>query len=123
MKTLSLAGRLLFGLCLLAFSINPLLHARQTAEAMPFPAAQLLIAYGSGIILLAGGLSLLAGKWIQPALLLVACVMLVRAFSSHFPDLGEPDYAKKMLQIMNMTKDIAIAGAALFMAGSSSKRH
>jgi uncharacterized membrane protein YphA (DoxX/SURF4 family) len=123
MKTLSLAGRMLFGLCLLAFSVNPLLHARQTAEAMPLPAAQLLIAYGAGIILLAGGLSLLTGKWMQPALLLVACVMFVRAFTSHLPNMDEPDYAVKMLQIMNMTKDIALAGAALFIAGHSSGKH
>jgi len=123
MQTLSVAGRLMFGLCLLVFSVNPLLHAPQTAAAMPLPAAQLLIAYGAGIILLAGGLSLLTGKWIQPAMLLVACVLLVRAFTSHLPNMAEPDYAKKMLQIMKMTKDVALAGAALFFAGSSSKRN
>ena len=116
MKTLTTFGRILFGLTLLVFAINPLLHATQTAATIPFPMATPLT-YLSGLLLLAGGISLLLNKWTHVNMLLIAVLLVVRAMTIHYPNFGNVDYAQMMLEIMNMTKDFGLAGAALFMAG------
>jgi len=117
MKNLTTIGRILFGLSLIAFSINPLLYSTQTAAVIPFPVAKQLVTYLSGLLLLAGGLSLILNKWVDYTMLLIALLLLVRAFTVHFLDLAEGDSSIIMTQIMNMAKDIGMAGAALFMAG------
>ena len=119
MKNLTIPGRILFGLSLLAFSINPLLHAEQTAAALPIHMAGLAISYLSGLILLSGGVSLILNKWVSVSMLLVAGLLLVRAFALHLPDPTEGDSNIKMQQIMTLARDFGMAGAAMLIAGFS----
>ena len=81
--------------------------------------ANLPLAYVSGILLVAGGLSLIFNKWAHVTMLMIAALMIVRACTVHYPNFAEEDSAIKMLQVMNMAKDFGLAGAALFMAGLS----
>jgi len=121
MKNLTIPGRILFGLSLLAFSINPLLHANETAAALPFQMAGLAISYISGLILLSGGVSLILNKWVSTTMLLVAGLLIVRAFALHLPDPTEGDSNIKMQQIMVLARDFGMAGAAMLIAGYSQK--
>ena len=116
MKTLSTLGRILFGLTMLIFAVNPLMHAQQTAAVIHLPMATPLT-YLSGIVFLAGGISLLLNRWTHITMLMIAVLLVVRAFTMHYPNFGADDYAQKMMEIMNMAKDFGLAGAALFMAG------
>jgi len=117
MKNLTIPGRILFGLSLLAFSINPLLHANETAAALPFQMASLAVSYISGLVLLTGGVSLILNKWVSTAMLLVAGLLIVRAFALHLPDPTEGDSNIKMQQIMVLARDFGMAGAAMLIAG------
>ena len=116
MKKLSIVGRILFGITLVVFAVNPILHAQQTAAVIHLPMATPLT-YLSGLVLLLGGVSLLLNRWTHLTMLMIAVLLVVRALTIHYPDFSSEDYAQKMLEIMNMAKDFGLAGAALFMAG------
>ena len=118
MKFLATIGRILFGLSLIVFSINPLMHAEQTAATIPFPMAK-IVAYLSGLLLLTGGLCLVMNRWVHLTMLMVAILLIARALTVHYPDFSEPDYAVMILGVMNMTKDLGLAGAAMLLTGLS----
>ena len=123
MKNLTIPGRILFGLSLLAFSINPLLHAEHTAAALPFHMAGLALSYLSGLILLSGGVSLILNKWVSYSMLLVAGLLLIRAFAMHLPDPTEGDSNIKMQQVMKLARDVGMAGAAMLIASLSKQEN
>ena len=118
MKNISNLGRILFGISLLIFAVNPLMHATQTAAAIPLPMAQPL-AYISGIVLLAGGLSIIFNKSVHITMFLISILLLLRACTVHYPNFSEGDSEIFMAEVMNMAKDFGLAGAALFMSGLS----
>ena len=117
MKNLSTLGRILFGLSLIVFAVNPLMYSSQTAAIIPMTIAKMPLTYISGLLLLGGGISLLVNKWVHLSMLLITILLLVRAFTVHYPDFSEGDSNIRLMQIMNMAKDFGLAGAALFMAG------
>ena len=118
MKILATLGRIIFGLSLIVFATNPLLHADQTAATIPFPMAK-MVTYLAGVLLLAGGICLVMNRWVHLTMLMVAVLLIARALTIHYPNFSEPDYAVMILSVMNMTKDLGLAGAALLLTGLS----
>src|SRR2546423_5922893 len=115
---LSLAGRILFGVPLLVFAVMHLAKSGMMAGNVlsGWPMAQLLVIV-SGLGLLAAALSVLSGRMMKPAGMLLAAEMLLFVFTIHIPHVvhatDEIMKTQSMAQIFN---DTMIAGAALVIA-------
>lgn len=109
-------GRILFSLMLVTGGLN---HFTKT-EAMAgyaahkgVPQAKLAVSL-SGLMLLAGGLSIILGVWADLGALVVAVVLLAMALKMH-------DYWKaadaqaKQMETISFFKNVSMAGAALVM--------
>jgi len=115
-ELLQFAGRLLFVLLLLGTGAG---HLTQTAgmaayaESKGVPSAKLLVQIG-GVALVAGAFSILLGIWADVGSLGIAVLLLIIAFEMHqFWKATDP--MEKQMEMVQFQKDVALAGAALFM--------
>jgi uncharacterized membrane protein YphA (DoxX/SURF4 family) len=117
MDVLFLIGRILFGLVFLFSGATiHLLQARQGigyARMYRVPAAALLVPL-SGVMAVAGALSVMLGAWADlGALLLVAFLLPVAFFMHGF--WRETDEQTKSNQMAHFMKNLALAGGALVL--------
>jgi len=115
-EIIQFAGRLLFVLLLLATGAG---HLTQTAamagyaESKGVPQAKLLVQI-SGLALIGGAVSILLGIWADVGALGVAVLLLIIAVEMH-QFWKSTDPMEKQMEMIQFQKDVALAGAALFM--------
>ena len=116
MNAVMLIGRILFALTTVSFGLN---HFRKL-EAMTgyatfkkIPSAKASVAV-SGLLLLAGGISVILGIYADLGALVLAIVIFVIAFKMH--DFWiQSDAQTKQAEMASFFKNISMAGGALFI--------
>ena len=116
MDWLYLVGRVLFALIFVASGVG---HFAQLADIADYaggkrvPAAKVTVTF-SGLILLAGGLSVMLGVWVEIGAWLLFFFLIVAGILMHdFWAVSEP--LKKMVEQAQFMKNISMAGAALLI--------
>ena len=117
MDVLVLVGRILFTIVFLGSALNHLTQSKQMAAyagSRGIPAAMAApVTLFTGLLLLAGGLSVLLGIWADLGALLLAVFLLSTALVMHAFWKEEGD--AKMMEMQHFMKDLALAGAALML--------
>ncbi|GAA2139502.1 DoxX family protein [Streptomyces synnematoformans] len=116
MDVLVLIGRILFVPLFLSSAVGHLTQTKQMgqyAAAKGVPAAEPATA-GSGVLMLAGGLSVLLGVWADLGALLLAVFLVPTAVLMH-AFWKEEDPQSKQMEMIQFNKDISLAGAALML--------
>ena len=121
-KAALIAGRLIFGGYFLYNGINHFRHRKMLADyarskGTPFPALAVPV---TGLMLIAGGLSVLAGK--RPKL---GASLLTTFLAGVSPQIHgfwkENDPQQRMNDMVNFMKNMALVGAALMVVGQSDR--
>jgi len=116
LKVVFLAGRLLFGWFFLKAGYGHLVNLQgmaQYAAMNKVPAPKLAVG-GTGLMLLAGGLSVLLGVYVPIGVILLVAFLVPTAFLMHkYWGLSDPMSAAG--QAAHFWKNIALAGAALLI--------
>jgi putative oxidoreductase len=116
MKALTLSGRILFALPMAVFGFGHLANAGQMAGMVPsFIPGGVIWVYFTGLVLLASAISIIIGKFVKYAGLGLGILLLIFAFAIWLPMLGNEQM--KQMAFPGLMKDIAMAGAAFFIAG------
>ena len=111
--TLLMIGRIIFSMMFVGSGIGHLMDSEGTAqyvESKGLGNAKLL-AQGSGVALLAGGLGLLLGIWTDLAFAGIGILVLIMAFVMH-PFWGLEGEVQQM-EMSGFMKNLTIAGACL----------
>ncbi|WP_067719752.1 DoxX family protein [Nocardia yamanashiensis] len=116
MDVLVLIGRVLFVLLFLSSGFGHIAQADAMAQyakfkGVPMPKPAVL---ASGVLLIAGGLSVLLGVWADLGALLLFVFLLPTAFLMH-AFWKETDPQAKQTEMIQFNKDLALAGAALML--------
>ncbi|MDI3327031.1 MAG: DoxX family protein [Alicyclobacillaceae bacterium] len=120
MTWLWLVGRVVFGIY---FMMDGILHFTQfqnmkqyaAYKGIPVPGFSVAV---TGLLLLAGGLSILTGYWVQIGLILLAVFLVAAAVLVHnFWTVEDPQ--GKATEMAHFTKNIGLAAAALMMLAIS----
>jgi putative oxidoreductase len=115
MDILVLIGRILFAALFIGSGINHFSNGRAMAgyaAAKGVPQA-LAATYAGGVLLLAGGLSVLLGIWADLGSLLLVIFLVPTALLMH-PFWKARDQ-ERMMESVQFQKDMALAGAALML--------
>lgn len=114
MEFLFWVGRILFSLIFLGSGLTHLTNLEemsQYAGSKGLPAPKLATAV-SGLVIIAGGLSILFWQWVSVGSWLLAGFLLVAAFTMHdFWTLEDPQ--QKQSEQGQFMKNLALAGAAI----------
>lgn len=121
MKSLTTSGRITFGLTFVIFGLLHFAAGSNMAGLVPsWVPGGVFWVYFTGLALLAGGISLIADKFVFWSGIGLAVLMAVFIFSIHLPlVIGGGDAAQ--FAMPTLLKDVAMAGAAIFMSGLSKK--
>ncbi len=115
MDVVLLIGRILFGVLLVMSGIG---HMTQTemmsgyAESRGIRPGRPLVII-SGLALIAGGLGIILGIWIDLAAIGMAVLLILIALGMHHFWTDEPD--ARGLDMIQFQKDLALAGSALIL--------
>jgi putative oxidoreductase len=120
MDWLWLIGRAVFGLYFTYSGLNHFLQfkgMKQYASYKGIPAAGLSVVV-TGLMLLAGGLSILTGYWIEYGLYVLVVFLVAAAFTMHnFWSVEDP--TQKAGESSQFLKNLALAAAALMLLSIS----
>jgi putative oxidoreductase len=115
----STLGRILFALPFLVFGINHFLYAKGMAGIVPsFIPGGVIWVYITGVALVAASISIIAKKYIKVSTLLLALFLILMVILVHVPGLNNADKMVSMNAMVGLLKDLALAGAALYISGS-----
>ena len=115
MDILVLIGRILFSAIFIGSGYNHLANGKAMsgyAAAKGVPAAP-AATYAGGVLLLAGGVSVLFGIWADLGALLLVIFLVPTAVLMHA--FWREEGQERMLDMIHFQKDIALAGAALML--------
>ncbi|MEU9207682.1 DoxX family membrane protein [Streptomyces sp. NPDC048415] len=116
MDVLVFIGRILFAALFLGSAVGHLTQTKAMAgyaSSRGVPAA-VPATFGSGLLLLLGGLSVLLGVWADLGALLLVVFLVPTALLMHaFWKETEPQ--AKQMEMVQFNKDMALAGAALML--------
>jgi|AntRauTorcE11898_2_1112593.scaffolds.fasta_scaffold34397_1 uncharacterized membrane protein len=109
-------GRIVFALPFAIFGILHFINAGQMAGFVPaFIPGGVIWVYLTGAALLAASISILAQKMTRLACILLGVLLLIFVLTIHLPGVIESGGESGM---PNLLKDLALAGASWFIAGS-----
>ncbi len=111
-------GRILFALPFLGFGISHLMNAQDMSAMVPeeLPGSGALYVYITGALEIIAAICILIKKFDYEAALGLATLMLLFVLLIHVPS-----FASGPVAIANALKDLALAGAALYYAGTRMK--
>lgn len=116
-KTIS---RYLFAIPFLIFGLIQLIMAGNMVSMVPeFIPGGIFWVYATGLGFIGAALSILLQKMVKPATLLLGIMLIIFAFSVWFPQTMSSDQMTMQVGMTNFLKDLALAGAALFISGKS----
>lgn len=116
MNTILLIGRILFALVFVSSGLSHLAKVEAMAGYAKFkkvPAAKLSVLV-SGVLLAAGGLSIILGVYADLGALIIAILMIVMALKMH-DFWTQTDAQAKQTEMISFSKNISMAGGALFI--------
>ena len=118
MDKLPIIGQMIFGLYFLQAGLNHFLHNKMLigyvkSKKIPRPRPP---AGFTGLILVAGSLAVLTGRYLEWGLGLLAVFLLIVSFTMHNFWANKNDQ-EKMMNMVNFMKNMALLGAILFMYG------
>ncbi len=118
-QTLTLIGRIIFALTIAYFGIGHLTSAAAMTGLVPamFSAVATPLVYFTGVCLLLASVSMLINKWMRWAGILLAVFLVLTVLMVHVPNLAAPEETAKMTAMIMIVKDMAMAAAALIIAG------
>jgi uncharacterized membrane protein len=116
MKNLSIVGRILFALPFGIIGLNHFLmvdfFTGMLTSFIPGTGFTVLL---TGLMLIAASLSIIVKKFVRPATLLLAVLLLIFILTIHVPGLFDQGEPAKMA-MMQLFKDTALMGGALLIA-------
>jgi len=116
---LSLIGRIIYSIPMLIFAFGHFRNADMMSGMVPsFIPGGVFWVYFVGLALLAAGVSIIINKKMKLATLLLGIMLLIFAFTIHFPNVIGGNGMTAMPMFM---KDLGLAGAAFFMSGQASE--
>ena len=116
MNTILLIGRILFALVFVSSGLSHLAKVEAMAGYAKFkkvPAAKLSVLV-SGVLLAAGGVSIILGVYADLGALIIAILMIVMALKMH-DFWTQTDAQAKQTEMISFSKNISMAGGALFI--------
>lgn len=118
MTTVYLIGRVIFGLYFAYSGLNHFLNGKGMVgyaafKKVPMPA---LAVYGSGLLILLGGLGVVFEMYIQISLVLIIVFLVPVTFFMH-DFWKDTDPQSKISNKINFQKNLALIGAALMLLG------
>jgi putative oxidoreductase len=116
MDGLVLIGRILFSILFLASAVNHLVNTKSMAQyagSKGIPSPQPAV-FGSGVVLLIGGLSVLLGIWADLGALLLFLFLIPTALLMH-GFWRESKSGDRQSEMIHFQKDLSLAGAALML--------
>ena len=116
MNTVLLIGRILFAIMFVSGGLNHLTKAEAMAgyagfKKVPAPKLANLV---SGVLLIAGGLSVILGVYADLGALVLAVLLVLMALKMH-DFWAQADAQAKQTETINFFKNISMAGGALIM--------
>lgn len=116
MNTVLLIGRILFAIMFVSGGLNHLTKAEAMAgyagfKKVPAPKLANLV---SGVLLIAGGLSIILGIYADLGALVIAVLLVLMALKMH-DFWAQADAQAKQTETINFFKNISMAGGALIM--------
>jgi putative oxidoreductase len=117
MNTLTgITGRVIFTIPFLAFGVRHLMYGSQMAGMVPIPGGTIWV-YLTGIAMILASVAAITKIQGRTAMLLLALLLFIYAFSIHFPAMISTDMAVKMGGTSSFYKDLGLMGGALILAG------
>lgn len=120
METLAKAGRVVYGIPYIIFGLFHLSSAKMMAGMVPIPGGEFWI-YFTGLCLLAAGTAFIINKQVKLAGILTAVMLTGFIALVHIKGMLSDDIMLAMMSTTALLKDTALAGAALFIAGTLGK--
>ena len=123
MKSIGTTGRILFGIPLIVFGIIHFMQSSTMAQAVlsGWPIARILV-FISGFALILAGLSIIIKTYARLAMILLGVLMFIFVLALHVPGLiGAESQQATQMAMTALLKDMAIGGAAWFMASKLPK--
>ena len=111
-----ITGRVIFTIPFLAFGIRHLMYASLMGGMVPIPGGEIWV-YVTGIAMIAASVAAITGIQGKSAMLLLALLLFIYAFSIHLPLMMGDDPVLKMGATSGLYKDLGLAGGALILAG------
>lgn len=125
MTILLFVGRILFGLIFVGAGIANLSDAQSTvdyAQTRRLRVSKLLVRI-VGVVIIAGGLGVILGIWMDLAALGLLVFLLVTAVSVHTFWTDENQSQTQAYEISQFTKNISMAGGALIIFVLAGSKH
>lgn len=124
MKTLTTTiGRVLYAIPFLMFGGMHFMKAdMMTGMVPPFMPMANLWVYLIGACFMAAGISILINRYTKISGLLLAMLLMIFIITIHIPGIMSGDAVKMQIAMPNMLKDLALAGAALLIAGMKAEK-
>jgi putative oxidoreductase len=119
-----LIGRILFMVPFLMLGLNHFIYADAMAGAVPtwVPGGKIWV-YLTGIFNIAGAVAIVSGFKARLAGLLLAILLLSYVLTVHLPGMtGAADQGAAMNAMVNLLKDLGLAGGALIFAHAMTKK-
>lgn len=111
-------GRVIFAIPMAVFGIEHFLIGEQMAGMVPsYIPGGIFWVYLTGAALLAAAISIISRKWIWWSSVLLFVLLLLFALTIHLPGLFNAQ--SMQMSMISLLKDLSLAGAALYVAGSS----
>lgn len=118
-NTLRNIGNYLYALPFAVFGLFHFMNAGSMAGMVPLPGGVFWV-YLTGVALIAAAISFVIGKKVRLAGILLGIMLLIFVLSIHLPGTIGADSPQAMQSSMSsMLKDLALAGGAFFIAGST----
>ncbi|MFV1883132.1 MAG: DoxX family protein [Balneola sp.] len=120
--TIAKIGRILYAITILIFSAFHFMGASDMAGMVPLPGGVFWV-YLTGIALLGAAVSLLIQNRVKLVSMLLGILLVIFALSIHLPGvIGAENDMSMQISMGNFLKDLAMAGAALFISGVYSEK-
>lgn len=114
-------ARVIFTIPFLGFGVRHLMHAGLLSGLVPIPGGVFWV-YLTGVAMLLASFAAITGIQGRNAMLLLALMLFIFAFSVQFPAMLNPDPTMKVSGTVSFYKDLGLAGAALVLAGVFEKK-
>ncbi len=120
MQNLTKVGKYLYAIPFLIFGLMHLMKGGDMMGYVPsFIPGGVFWVYLTGLALIAASVSIFTNKKTKLACLLLAIMLMVFILTIHIPGLFSDDAMQTQMAMTMMLKDLALAGAALMISGSS----
>lgn len=111
-----IAARIIFTIPFLGFGVRHLMHATQMSGLVPIPGGAFWL-YLTGIAMILASVAAITKIQGKLAMLLLALMLLIFAFSVQLPAMLSPDMTMKISGTVSFYKDLGLMGGALILAG------